>query len=277
MAIVRLIATLCLWCKEMFVRPACALLVFLVAQVVGGVFIAVAGGMLALGGGAQGVSVRLLACGLLLSSVLCCGVLLGVRQWGLLGALRGLGCGRRAACAGVLSFVSGMVGVSLLTELLQLPDATEGMFEGLSETWIGVLAVGICGPVAEELVFRGGVVGGFLRGGMRPWVAVGVGALVFGAVHFNWAQLPAGVCAGALLGIIYVRTRSLVIPCICHVLNNLSSLALMHFGGEDAARRSLSDMLGTGPSVCVALVALALCVGLLRFFCLTAPSSDENE
>lgn len=113
------------------------------------------------------------------------------------------------------------------------PD-TERLFTVMAASPLCLLNLCIVGPVAEEFVFRWGVLGGLLQRGTKPWVAILVSTLCFAAVHGNLMQAPPALVSGVLLGIIYLRTQSLV-PCIiAHIFNNtLAVLSMAHPDFED--------------------------------------------
>ena len=92
-----------------------------------------------------------------------------------------------------------------------------------------VIALGVLGPVVEEMVFRRLLIG--LIGRVAPtWVAVVVSSILFGALHMSSFTLSEvlGVLPQAFfglgLGLLYVRTdRNLLYPASIHCLNNLSA------------------------------------------------------
>lgn len=247
--------------------PVVSLLIFLMAQVLcGGIVATVAMVRTALSGEELALSANALALSLLASSILAGGALLLIKPFGLRGSLRQWGCRPGVAALGVLSCVSGIFALDILTEFLNLPDSMEAEFIAMSQSWLGVLAIGVVGPVSEELVFRGGVMEPLLRQGGKPWVAIVASALLFGIIHFNWAQIPFAVFVGVLFGIIYWRTRSLVITCVCHVLNNLSSVWLMRTYGEQASQMTFSGLWGVGLSTAIAACCLVACIALMWLF-----------
>lgn len=104
---------------------------------------------------------------------------------------------------------------------------TERFFTIMLASPLCLLNICVAGPVAEELVFRYGLLGGFLERGTKPWIAVLASAFCFAVIHGNELQTPPAFISGVLLGVIYVRTRSLV-PCIiAHVTNNVLALSTM--------------------------------------------------
>lgn len=112
---------------------------------------------------------------------------------------------------------------------LQLSDSSQALFESvMKEPW-GYVALGILAPVAEEFVFRGGVLRTLLArmGDRSHWLAIALSALLFGAVHMNWAQGVHGFVMGLLLGWLYYRTGSMAPGIIVHWVNN--SVAYLMF------------------------------------------------
>ena len=61
-----------------------------------------------------------------------------------------------------------------------------------------------------------------MKWGLR-WGVV-ASSLLFGLLHFN---NPVGLTLfGLVMGLLYVRTRSLWVPVLCHCLNNLAALGI---------------------------------------------------
>lgn len=112
---------------------------------------------------------------------------------------------------------------------LQLSDSSQALFESvMKEPW-GYVALGILAPVAEEFVFRGGILRTLLTrmGDRSHWIAIALSALIFGAVHMNLAQGVHGFVMGLLLGWLYYRTGSMAPGIIVHWINN--SVAYLMF------------------------------------------------
>lgn len=80
-------------------------------------------------------------------------------------------------------------------------------------------------PICEEFLFRGLVLGNLLPYGKG--VAIVGSALMFAAMHQSYTQFLYTAMAGVLLGILYVKSRSIWPPTILHMLNNLVSFVQM--------------------------------------------------
>ncbi len=93
----------------------------------------------------------------------------------------------------------------------------------------------IYAPVVEELVFRGFLLQRWgTKWGLRRGLIAS--SLLFGMLHIN---NPVGLTLfGFVMGLLYVRSRSLWIPIMCHSLNNLSAVGidrLSHWIGSEPA------------------------------------------
>ena len=73
-----------------------------------------------------------------------------------------------------------------------------------------IAIVGIFGPIAEELVFRG-MVFRTLRKGFPFAVAALLSGVCFGIYHMNWVQGVYASCLGVVLAFVYERTRSILL------------------------------------------------------------------
>jgi membrane protease YdiL (CAAX protease family) len=104
--------------------------------------------------------------------------------------------------------------------------------------WAAALTLVVIAPLTEEILFRGLILQGFYRQ-YSAKVAVLVSALLFGAIHFNWQQIPGAAALGILLGWTLLKTGS-ILPCLfIHALNNglvlaatLVSFNIPGFSGE---------------------------------------------
>ncbi len=96
---------------------------------------------------------------------------------------------------------------------------------------VAVLAFGVIPGVCEELMFRGGVLSGFRRSLKTP-AAVIVTALLFAAVHMDWAGFPLRALLGVVLGFLVVRSASLIPSIILHACFNSCTVAIAIFLGD---------------------------------------------
>ena len=78
---------------------------------------------------------------------------------------------------GIMAAVFGIFVLDIMAEWFQLPNEMEGVFNNLSNSLVGALSIAILGPIAEEFIFREGILGYMLRSGMNKWVAIMASAL----------------------------------------------------------------------------------------------------
>lgn len=180
--------------------------------------------------------------------------------------------------AALVGSAAGILAVSLFSEFFDLPDSTGGSLAKMMGSMPGILAVGVLGPILEEVVFREALLGGMFAQRVSPWKAILISAFVFGAVHFNPAQFPAAFCIGLLLGVVYWKTGNIVVTSIIHMANNLLCVALVRGLGDAADTFSLGQWMGGGmvPLV-VAGLSLLLCVGMFAVFIRTYPQVATAE
>lgn len=84
---------------------------------------------------------------------------------------------------------------------------------------LAVVCTALLPALFEEFVFRGVILGTLRRYG--DFTAVLISALLFGLIHSTIAQIPFALAVGVALGIITVKTNSLLPGIIIHFANNL--------------------------------------------------------
>ncbi len=103
-------------------------------------------------------------------------------------------------------------------------------FMGVAGKWplpIALLTIGLAPGIGEELWFRG-----FLGRGLvsRNGVLAGVllTSLLFAAIHLEPRQATVAFTLGVILHLSYLATRSLLVPILLHVGNNVASVLVLH-------------------------------------------------
>ena len=85
-----------------------------------------------------------------------------------------------------------------------------------------LLQVCIIAPVIEEILMRGFVLGG-LKNTYGVIVALFISALFFAILHFNMVQTLSAFVCGIILGLLYIKTDSILCCIIAHCGYNLIS------------------------------------------------------
>jgi uncharacterized protein len=91
-----------------------------------------------------------------------------------------------------------------------------------------IISLVIVAPIAEEFIFRGVLLQRWaVKWGIQS--ALFASSFVFGVLHANILGLT---IFGLMMGLFYIKTRSLFVPIVCHALNNLLALSLELFSPE---------------------------------------------
>lgn len=176
----------------------------------------------------------------------------------------------------LVAALAGIFAITVLEEQLQLEDNLEEQFASMMHSTIGILSISLVGPIVEEFCFREALMGGMLRKGMKPWMAIGLSAAIFGLVHANPVQIFGAALIGIILGIIYYKSGNIILTSILHIFNNSLATFLAVTFGMDA---TLSDVMG-GTTICIvsgilcAVISIALFV---RYWKCTESSFEVQE
>lgn len=84
----------------------------------------------------------------------------------------------------------------------------------------GLLIIGVATGFSEELFFRGGLQGIFVRSSIGKSAAVWCTAIIFSALHFQFFGFIPRLLMGVFFGYILIWNDNLWIPIFAHILNN---------------------------------------------------------
>lgn len=143
------------------------------------------------------------------------------------------------------------LGISMLLTPLEIPD--DGMmkiFDGMKGDVLCILSVVIVGPLAEELVFREGILRSLWEKRWTVWYAAIVSSLLFAVVHGNLAQAIPAALLGFVLGLQFARTGNISICFPAHLLNNGFAVLELYFLDEDFGSNIQPAILIAGGLLC---------------------------
>lgn len=140
-----------------------------------------------------------------------------------------------------------MLGMMLISEFITNIIPTKGFFFGYmyekfskmmehlsaDQLLMFIMAV-IMAPIFEEIVFRGIILKGWLNNGRKPLQSIWASAFIFGLVHGNLWQFVGAVLLGYVLGYVYYKTKSLLMPILLHFFNNGISMLLLTEGNTES-------------------------------------------
>ena len=134
------------------------------------------------------------------------------------------------------------------------------------------LAVAIVPAIAEEVFFRGFLQTNIERSGhgrARPYVALTIASIIFGAVHVSPFQLPGLIGLGLAMGYMTYRTNNLTLGVLAHAFNNglfvLAGYSMGSLPDESKMAEELEPvMLIT--AIVMGAVGLAMLIRLFHFW-----------
>lgn len=141
----------------------------------------------------------------------------------------------------------------------ELPDVMTEMIPSDGSVFnfvIFMIFVGILAPICEEIIFRG-----FLLRGLRSCgngFAIVISALLFGAYHGNFGQLPYAFTVGLLYGWLACASNSLLPTLILHAVNN----ALVTAGNYAVALMGENDFSLAVSDISAQIIGIVFWIGI---------------
>lgn len=162
--------------------------------------------------------------------------------------------GRSETLRATLACFLAASGVALLQALIR-PENGAGLEVTapsirLFELVAGVLLI----PFLEEVLFRG-VLLQSLSKSISPTLSVVVAALVFAAFHVSLVSASSALVLGLLVGIAFIRTRSILVCSVGHLTWNLTMSVVDRLG---VAHRVIEEISASDFAVIFATAAVAL-------------------
>ena len=137
-----------------------------------------------------------------------------------------------------------VIAMNALTLAVSRNEALDITEQFLGELKLAMwLFVGVIGPLVEELIFRGVMLGG-LRTTGRIFSAIVLSALLFALIHMNLNQFSYTIVMGVYWGLLAEATGSLIPSMVCHVITNSVSVLMtfVSYGSMDELNALLGDV-----------------------------------
>ena len=129
----------------------------------------------------------------------------------------------------LLSLTFGGVYVAVITaaeiESLLPPDIPAGALGEGFYRFANIFIIGIAGPLAEEVFFRGFLLAALVRP-LGTFRAAAAASAIFAAQHGSLAIMMPIFVSGMLLSWLYLKTRSIWPPFTAHAAQNLIAVSL---------------------------------------------------
>ncbi len=120
-----------------------------------------------------------------------------------------------------LNLLIGMSGLEKLSKTYQ--EVANTLYSG--GIILELVTVGVLGPICEELVFRG-LMFQRLCGYVKPMIAVGISALMFGIYHGNIVQGVYAFILGIVMALCCRYFGTVWAPIVIHVVANITSVCI---------------------------------------------------
>ncbi|MGG7438909.1 CPBP family intramembrane glutamic endopeptidase [Chryseobacterium arthrosphaerae] len=146
-----------------------------------------------------------------------------------------------------------MAGMMFISEFITAQIPTSGPFFGkfydyfvqlmnqLTDDPVTMLIMTvIMASIFEEIIFRGIIQKGLINKGVKPWKAILYASVIFGIVHGNPWQFISAVMLGYVLGLVYYKTKSLLVPMLLHGFNNLTLSLLVIYGKNESFAKAFN-------------------------------------
>jgi sodium transport system permease protein len=166
----------------------------------------------------------------------------------------------------------------LLRQHHPLTEALEQMQDGgqagglayLRSVGVYLLVLGFLPAVCEELAFRGFILTGLLRR-FRPGTAIVLSSFLFALAHLNVFQFLPSFVLGLVLGVLAVRSGSVLPGMVFHLLHNGLLIGLTALAGLEGT----PERLPSTPAVAFMLEALCIVLAALVLWRLVRPAGPR--
>lgn len=173
--------------------------------------------------------------------------------------------------------IASLLASNIIGELLELPNIYEDLFYSLSRNVFGFLSIALIAPIAEEMLFRGGIEGFLLRRKIKPIIAILVSAIIFGVIHANPAQIFFATILGIIFGWMYYRTGSILPSVVGHVLNNTVSVSVMATSPIEDMSKTTAETIGLTATWLLLIACIAIAILSFLYLNKKLPASPFNE
>jgi len=107
------------------------------------------------------------------------------------------------------------------------------------EFLLNLLVIAVLPAIGEELLFRGIVQQQLQRALRRPAVAIWLTAIIFSAIHMQFAGFIPRLILGATLGYLFFWTKNLWMPILAHFATNAVQVIAQYVSGGKLSQAEL--------------------------------------
>jgi uncharacterized protein len=197
-------------------------------------------------------------------------------QWlrliGLMLAVMGFSIGSAFVCFSLLSHINPGFVQKILSGNQGLKIESSDLFIKKFMTFLTTVVVA---PITEEFLFRGIILNRWSEKWSTPTALV-ASSIFFGCLHVH----PVGLSMfGLVMGLLYIKTKTLWIPIFCHAFNNFMVFAAMSFAQPKSTSSSaFSSAKGLQSNWWVGAILLAISlIFLWRFIRQNFPPKQQPK
>ncbi|NEN23856.1 CPBP family intramembrane metalloprotease [Cryomorpha ignava] len=190
------------------------------------------------------------------------------------------------AIGAIIVMVSSLPAINALSWLnmqLQFPDfmsGVEDVFGGMEEgaaeltkaitqtdnPWIfifNIVVVAMLPAIGEEMIFRGALMPILIKWTGKKHTGVWISAALFSAMHMQFYGFLPRMMLGALLGYLFLWSRSLWTPIIAHFTNNALAVFLLYMMSKGEISEDIDTFTPSGSDLILLMLSVVLVTGIL--------------
>lgn len=111
---------------------------------------------------------------------------------------------------------------------------------------LNLIGIALLPAIGEELIFRGFLVRNFYQNSNNIYFAIFGSAALFALIHFQPVKFIPMFLMGVMFAVFYVQTKNLLVPIVCHFINNLMSLLAIRYSFLESFENLMVSGLAAG-------------------------------
>jgi len=164
----------------------------------------------------------------------------------------------------ILFGICATFAVDLISSSYDIPNALEEQFKVMSKTLSGFLAICIVGPIMEEIMMRRIILKEIEKATKSMWWGIIISSALFAIMHVNPIQVVFAMPAGIILGWLYCKTGSLLVPICIHILNNTAAFITMRMDSD--SNFTIRSPFGVMFTLILIFISAATCIWIVRHY-----------
>ncbi len=150
-----------------------------------------------------------------------------------------------------------------------MEDGASELTKAITETdsfWLfafNIIVVAMLPAIGEEMIFRGALMPILIKWTGKKHAGVWISAALFSAMHFQFYGFLPRMMLGALLGYLFLWSKSLWTPIIAHFTNNALAVFLFYLIGKGEISEDLDTFTPSGQDLILLVISVAVISGIL--------------